>query len=413
VLLTGVDKEHVFVFVVTPGSDLSLELRELSRAVQMIIVDEFRDVFAMPCNRLQILLNVIVHIRGISDKIPFVFGAARALTGLVAPPKQKDFAAKCVKAGAAAGGAKLPSGTGETPMDFKIVEGKPQLMKAEPLEGDWKAVLPLVKTLDALRWLEAARPFVEAGEPLLIAGARGSGKTALVKELFNNRVEVIECNAATSSAIVIDRLFETCASVPVPGGVRLRPKEGSLAFYIRGVHRAVGDRYGTVPLHALLRQIATTGRFAKGTEIIQLERISFACSIDPAASANINPRFLAAFRLIVIAPPTSETLNQVVCTASGQWPPIRTKIGTTVRIPDRTEHARHHDADDAVFVMLVGDCTYSTNCCATWQVAFATRQVAGNPPGLGKPARFPAILGAANAIRQVAPILADCRQSYD
>lgn len=275
-------------------------------------IEQYSSNFVFNFTDLQILRNIIPHIEGMNQPIPFMLAIARACSSLLSPSFQDKFVDQFIKRAAKECGSKLPSMKNILQAEWK--DGRLQPFEYQQLnENEWNAVEPpFVSTPDSLKYVAAALPIVQRQEPLLIAGPKGCGKTILVKKLYEGDVEYIYCNALTSSKTVMTRLNELCTTAPGAKGLRMKPRSGRpLTLFFKGIQNPSADKFDTVELHSFIRQLCQLNGYTnESLDWVELTNINIVASIDPSDSLQpLSERFLSQFRVVVVDYLNSENLR--------------------------------------------------------------------------------------------------------
>ncbi|OHT00931.1 Cytoplasmic dynein 2 heavy chain 1 [Tritrichomonas foetus] len=276
------------------------------------LIQQYSPHFVFSFTDLQILRNIIPHIQGITQPIPFMLAIAKACASLISPSHQEKFAQAFMKNAAKICGAKLPSM--KAVLTSEWIDGQISAFQSAKIgEDEWNSSEPpFVSTPESLKFVASATPFVTSQEPLLIAGPKGCGKTVLVKKLYPGDVEYIYCNALTTAKSVMTRLNELCNTAPGANGLKMKPRSGKpLTLFFKGVQNPNADKFDTVELHSFIRQLCQlNGYMNESLDWVELSNIYLVASIDPSDSLQpLSERFLSQFRVIVVDYVSSESLR--------------------------------------------------------------------------------------------------------
>ena len=177
---------------------------------------------------------------------------------------------------------------------------------------------PLVRTVGVQRDMETFRTWLENGQPFIVVGPEGAGKSLMLrsafKQLKSTQVAVLNCNAQTSANHLIQKLLQVCVQSTSTQGKVLRPKESSrLIVYLKDINLPTPDKYNTIQLIALLQQLVSYSGFYDGLEFVSLERVQIVASMNPSSTVgrhNLSPRFTAIVRIVSVDyPPRDELIH--------------------------------------------------------------------------------------------------------
>ncbi|EAX95758.1 Dynein heavy chain family protein [Trichomonas vaginalis G3] len=163
--------------------------------------------------------------------------------------------------------------------------------------------LPLVSTTEVQRTIHTIKNWIETGQPMMLVGPRGSGKTTVLTHLFkllpSTTTIVLNCSAQTDAASLMTKLMQQCTIASTASGQVLRPRntEKALVFF-KNFDLPRPDKWGTVQLVSFMQQILTHGGFYnEELQWITLERIQFVFSMSSAEKRPISPRFTSIIRI--------------------------------------------------------------------------------------------------------------------
>eukprot|EP00743_Colponemidia_sp_Colp-15_P007052 GILK01007609.1.p1 GENE.GILK01007609.1~~GILK01007609.1.p1 ORF type:complete len:2172 (-),score=437.61 GILK01007609.1:43-6558(-) len=180
--------------------------------------------------------------------------------------------------------------------------------------------VPLVRTVADQRNLDQFAPWLKSGEPFLVVGPEGCGKSLLLRhafgELKSTQVATLHCNAQTTAQHVIQKLEQMCSMNSSAQGRVLRPKDsGRLVLYLKDINLPKPDRYETMQLLAFLQQLLTyKGFYDSHLEFVHLERIQLVASINPSTNVGrygLATRFTANVRIAVLDYPDNDDLQAI------------------------------------------------------------------------------------------------------
>jgi dynein heavy chain 2 len=149
---------------------------------------------------------------------------------------------------------------------------------------------PIVPTPDLLRTAHTIEPWLRRGEPLVVVGPEGCGKSMAVRfalrKMKGVSVATVHCNAQTSAAHVIQKLKDACAVFTTSAGRALRPKEGeALVLFLKDLNLPRPDKYDTIQLVAFLQQLVTYGGFFDSSlEWMGVEKVQIVATMCPPST---------------------------------------------------------------------------------------------------------------------------------
>jgi dynein heavy chain 2, cytosolic len=181
----------------------------------------------------------------------------------------------------------------------------------------------LVPTVAAQRDIATLSRWVEDGDPFIVVGPEGCGKSMLLKHMYSLRkgtnLIVLHCNAQTKAENVIQKIRDSCAMYSTNKGRVYRPRTGDrLVLLLRQINLPKPDQYGTCMLIAFLQQLITfRGFYDENLDFIGLERVQIVASMNPATTVGRNPlssRFTAITRIAYVDCPSSSDLRYIYTT---------------------------------------------------------------------------------------------------
>jgi len=199
--------------------------------------------------------------------------------------------------------------------DLSVSLQPADLVISSPAERD----LPVVMTVDLQKNTALFSKWLDAGEPFLLVGPEGAGKSLLLRHAFSKMrsadVATINCSAQTTAAHVIQKLAQSCSLFTSSTGRVYRPKSSErLILYLKDLNLPKPDKYHTIQLIAFLQQLISYGGFYEGLEWVGIERIQLVCSMNPATTVGrhaLSTRFTSITRIASISYPPKEQLQQV------------------------------------------------------------------------------------------------------
>ena len=130
--------------------------------------------------------------------------------------------------------------------------------------------IPVVQTVSVQRNLLTLQPWLESGEPVVLVGPEGAGKSMLLQHMFGAgsslgkrcQLATLHCNAQTSASHVVQKLRSACALYSSATGRVFRPRKSErLVLLLKDVNLPSPDKYHTCQLIAFLQQISTYNGF--------------------------------------------------------------------------------------------------------------------------------------------------------
>jgi len=179
---------------------------------------------------------------------------------------------------------------------------------------------PLVRTKGIQRDMDLFKGWLEAGDPFILVGPEGCGKSLMLRNAFKKlrsvQVASLHCNAQTTAVNVLQKLLQVCAQSTSGQGRVLRPRESQrLILYLKDINLPTPDEYNTIQLIAFLQQLVTyKGFYDDNLEFVYLERIQIVASMNPSTTVGrheLSPRFTANVRLAYVDYPERDELMHV------------------------------------------------------------------------------------------------------
>lgn len=177
--------------------------------------------------------------------------------------------------------------------------------------------LPLVSTTEVQRTIHTIKPWIESGQPMMLIGPRGSGKTTILSHLFKiiptTTIIVINCSAKTDAQSLMSKLMQQCIIASTASGQVLRPRstEKALVFF-RNFDLPRPDKWGTVQLVSFMQQILTHGGFYnEELQWIKIERIQFVFSMSSAEKRPMSTRFTSIIRIATMHDTNQSQLQSI------------------------------------------------------------------------------------------------------
>lgn len=153
-------------------------------------------------------------------------------------------------------------------------------------------------------------PWIEAGQPTLLRGSRGSGKSSLITAALHalkdkDSASIVFGSSLFGNADLINRLKRSCVRVESANGRAYRPRTGSkIILVIEDLH------LGAKSLQELLRQLLED----KGFHEDDLEFASLPVTVLSTAdkSTHLHPRLNALLSTHQLMPPTTGDLQAII-----------------------------------------------------------------------------------------------------
>jgi dynein heavy chain 2 len=149
---------------------------------------------------------------------------------------------------------------------------------------------PLVQTVDVQRHRDMISTWLRDGEPMLLVGPEGCGKTQLLLHCFSRlkstAVATVHCSAQTTASHVQAKLLDACGVFTTNLGRVLRPKEGDrLVLYLKDLNLPKPDKYDTSQLISFLQQLIThRGFYNDDLEWLTIERVQIVAQMNGVPS---------------------------------------------------------------------------------------------------------------------------------
>ena len=163
------------------------------------------------------------------------------------------------------------------------------------VDGKWRGLV----MVDAVAQAQSlVMPWLESGEPFVLVGPEGCGKTMVLEDCFSRlrstAVASVACSAQTTASNVIQKLAQCCGQPQSTAGSAhrvLRPKDAErLVLYLKDINLPKPDKYDTIQLIAFLQQLLTYGGFYDDSqEFIGLKNVQVVCSMNPATTVGRHP----------------------------------------------------------------------------------------------------------------------------
>jgi dynein heavy chain 2 len=182
---------------------------------------------------------------------------------------------------------------------------------------------PLVKTPSALCYLNILSKWLEQGNPFIIIGPEGCGKSILIHNAVmavkGCSISIINCTSQTNAINVINKLIQSCVFSNTAKGKVLRPKDSAkLILYLKDINLPKPDKYNTIQLISFLQQIITyQGYFDENLDFIFLDRIQIIASMNPSSTLGryeITSRLTGNVKSLYIDYPHTDELS-LICNA--------------------------------------------------------------------------------------------------
>eukprot|EP01116_Phalansterium_solitarium_P024805 TRINITY_DN91_c0_g1_i4.p1 TRINITY_DN91_c0_g1~~TRINITY_DN91_c0_g1_i4.p1 ORF type:complete len:4085 (+),score=2013.94 TRINITY_DN91_c0_g1_i4:171-12425(+) len=261
-------------------------------------------------------------LRGVASKGEFAVNFVRGLGGNLEPERRTKFALDVF------------GWTGEKPIDLRrpllsYYDSKALQFKAYENEAGHQIARsdlpsePVIATSEVRMNADVILPWLRAGDPFILVGPEGSGKSMLMRHCFAQlkatAICTVHCSSQTSAKHVIQKLNQSCGVFSGATGRVLRPKEGDkLVLYLKDINLPKPDPYETIQLVSFLQQLLTyNGYFDDNLEWLSLERIQIVCSMNPPSTTGRYPlttRFTSLMRIHYLAYPSRDQLQLIYST---------------------------------------------------------------------------------------------------
>jgi len=152
------------------------------------------------------------------------------------------------------------------------------LISSSPCDRD----SPVVPCLDVAMNSSMFLPWLERGEPFIVVGPEGCGKSMLLRNamasLRSVDVATVHCSARTSAENIIQKIQQSCAAFSSSSGRVYRPKSAErLILYLKDLNMPKPDKYDTIQLIAFLQQLISYSGFYDGLEWVGFGAHSSGC----------------------------------------------------------------------------------------------------------------------------------------
>ncbi|OHT02067.1 Dynein heavy chain family protein [Tritrichomonas foetus] len=279
-------------------------------------------LFLIQSTTFGLVQTVLSHLNGISgnNDAEFVNALIRGAVAILPPSEQQVMATDIFKWSSQLG----LSVVGLDPqniLDQYWNGANLQLFDFHPIPASLPSLstlsLPLVATPEVQRTIHTVRPWIEKGEPVLLIGPRGSGKTTVLTHIFkmltSTSIVVVNCSAKTDANSLLSKLMQQCQIASTATGQVLRPRSSEKALvFFKNFDLPRPDKWGTVQLISFLQQLLTHGGFYnEELQWINIERIQFVFSMSSAEKRPISPRFTSIVRISSIHDTQQQQLVQI------------------------------------------------------------------------------------------------------
>eukprot|EP00736_Rhodelphis_marinus_P001173 Rmarinus@m.17616 len=277
--------------------------------------------------KVGLVWNGLSHLKNVDNKVHFAISLARGITANIAPEFATELAQFIFeKAREAPPDVRRPldccyDADSQSLRPLYATEAAPPNADTLIKHGcSGQGGVPVVPTVGVRRIQETVMRWLEDGDPFLLAGPAGCGKSMVLSSCFeklaNCKVAIVHCSAQTAAKHVINKIEQSCICVSSSNGRVFRPKESEkLVLYLKDLNLAKPDKYDTIQLVAFLQQIiAYKGFYDSNLEWVGLSQIQIVGSIQPGDAMGrhlLNTRFTAAVRLAYMTYPESDELTSV------------------------------------------------------------------------------------------------------
>eukprot|EP00759_Apiculatamorpha_spiralis_P039816 PhF_6_TR38629/c0_g1_i1/m.57632/K10414/DYNC2H, DNCH2; dynein heavy chain 2, cytosolic len=280
-----------------------------------------QEKLVLETTQMGIVMSGLCQLQGISNKTEFALGLIRGLGSFLLHAQRTKFATTMFELC----GEACP--TPDKPLDvFYNVSSKRMstysYIQNNKHTAEDLATNPAVLTVDLQRNLDIVKGCIECSHPrpFVLVGPEGAGKSLLLRHCFSQlkstKVTILNCNAQTSAAHVIQKLNSTCQVFSTNQGRVLRPRDAErLLLYLKDVNLPRPDRYGTVQLHSFLQQlILYHGFYDADLEWIGVEKVHIVASMNSQGTSGrypVAPRFAAIVSIISVSYPDQASLKNI------------------------------------------------------------------------------------------------------
>ena len=176
--------------------------------------------------RIGLVMNGLSQLAGCVARGDFIVRLIAGLGGGIEPGKRADFAAWVFQEA----GERVPGGGAPELACFVdgALNGPAYDPSAEVDSLEYGTEPPVLLTPHVQRAAATLGGWVNSGEPLLLVGPEGAGKSMILRHLFAQipscAVAVVNCSALTNASHVIQKLAQSCTLQSSSTGRVLRPK---------------------------------------------------------------------------------------------------------------------------------------------------------------------------------------------
>ena len=286
-------------------------------------VDNLRSNYALvvETTKAGLIFNGLSHVQDASSKIGFIYGLIRGLGSNLLYDARLQFANELLESA----GERVPDS--KRTLDFFVNSAGTieQYQKSDPADFDMSSMadldrLPVVETPDLKRTMDIVMPWLKEGQPFLVVGPEGAGKSTSLRHCFsllkNTNVAVVHCSSQTKSSQILQRLYQSCIAANTTQGRVLKPKDAErLILYLKAINLPSPDKYATVELIQFLQQLLTfKGFFDSSLEWISIENIQIVASMNPSTTMGrhrLSTRFTSIVRMCYISYSNKEQLQSI------------------------------------------------------------------------------------------------------
>ncbi|KAA0149393.1 hypothetical protein FNF29_05946 [Cafeteria roenbergensis] len=276
---------------------------------------------ATPTTLVATVRSGLSHVCGTTSAAGFAMGTVRGLGSNVPESKRAEFASAVFRmAGVAPPDPANPLCCQADDDSGLLVPLSSGSIGFGGSGGDVDELDEIVPLDSMLRNLAVLAPWFQAGDPVVVVGPPGCGKSLLVKQATGlsrgAKLVTLHCSAQTSPEHVVQKLKQSCGLFSSTTGRVFRPKEGDrMVLFLRGIDLPKPDKWGTCPLVAFLQQLLAFGGFYDETlEFLRVERVQIVASVSPQNALgrhSLSGRFTAAVRTLFVADPSADELRAV------------------------------------------------------------------------------------------------------
>jgi dynein heavy chain 2 len=253
-------KAVVASWLVRQPAELQLQLGEwierfFYRALDYVIA-QGKDKFVVETTLVGLVKNGLSHLTGIRHRNEFMLGIARGFGGNMLSDRRNALAREIF-----GWFGEMPADR-QRPLDCLVdpTSGALVPLKLPSLDIAVSDLVlePMIPTIETASATELIMPCLRSGEPMILVGPEGCGKSMLLRALFaslkSTAVATLHCSSQTTATHVIQKLNQACSIQSSTSGRVYRPKDTErLILHLKDVNLPKPDKYETMQLISFLQ----------------------------------------------------------------------------------------------------------------------------------------------------------------